>query len=209
MMNWKPALRMTALGLVAFAAMGMANLAQTMKTLTGKSGTFSIEVAKDWINIDTNDPIFKESFEMMKQENPKLAQIMNQSQKGEYEIYAMDSADDPSDGYVSTLNLIIRESGGLTPAMLPAVKDQVLQSIPFKSGTAKAEISKTQFGETLTFFGIMEVQTMFGKIDIMAHGYLFVKEDQLYVLTFGSKSDEYKKNKPIFEKIFKSAKIKA
>ncbi|MEZ5162506.1 MAG: hypothetical protein R2688_01900 [Fimbriimonadaceae bacterium] len=187
----------------------MANLAQTMKTLTGKSGTFSIEVAKDWINIDTNDPIFKESFEMMKQENPKLAQIMNQSQKGEYEIYAMDSADDPSDGYVSTLNLIIRESGGLTPAMLPAVKDQVLQSIPFKAGTAKAEISKTQFGETLTFFGIMEVQTMFGKIDIMAHGYLFVKEDQLYVLTFGSKSDEYKKNKPIFEKIFKSAKIKA
>lgn len=207
-MTTKSVLRTTTLGLVAFAAMGMAGLAQNLKTLTGKSGTFTIEVSQDWINIDTNDPLFKESAEAIKRDNPKLAQIMSQAQNGKYEIYAMDSADDPSDGYVSTINLVVEESGGLTPAMLPAVKDQIAQSIPFKAGTAKSEITKTQFGDTLAYSGILEVQTIMGKIDVMAQGYLFVKGSKLYVLTFGSTANEYKKNKPVFDKIFKSAKIK-
>lgn len=171
-----------------------------------KNNTLSIQLPDSYVVVDNENPQFKEGQKRVIDQNPKLAQMLKNTQTQNYALYVMDFSDDMSDGFMDNMNAIVNPAGGLTADLFPQVWDQVKNNIPWKDGKSNHKILKTKQGQTLRYWGTMIIEADGQKIEAGIHGNLFVKNEKLYVITFSCGGAELKDKQKTFEKAFETIK---
>ena len=171
-----------------------------------KKNEFTIQLPDSYVVIDSENPQFKDGQQRVIDQNPKLAQMLKNTQTSTYALYCMDFNDDMSDGFMDNMNVIVNPAGGLTSDLFPQVWDQVKTNIPWKDGKSNHSIIDTKQGKTLRYWGNILVQADGQQIDAAIFGNLFVKNDKLYVFTYSCGGAELNAKRKTFEKSFDSIK---
>lgn len=196
--------------LVSTAAAVISKQTDWVKTKS-KEGSVTVQAPSTWYVADENDPEFKTRMEEVRKNNPELAAIMKgPAQEGQI-LRMLDGEDDGLDGYIDNFTIVKNVAGGLTDKMFKEVGTEILKQMPFrKEGGKKGEykIIDTPNGKALTYWGVMDV-TLPDKssvgVDLL--GYMLVKNDNLYVFTFGTKEGSLKERRKDYEKILTTAKF--
>lgn len=146
---------------------------------------FTVSLPESWVKVDPKDPVFVQSRTQLKDKNPKIAAMMDQQMEGsDFALMVYDFGDDVADGFIDNMNVVFRPQAGLQESMLSQVGDQIASMLPAK-GAVKHEVVKTKFGQTLTYSATLEVEVETGKLLVDVLGYLFLKNGDMYVVTFG------------------------
>lgn len=171
-----------------------------------KDGSVTLKAPPSYIVTDDSDPEYKARVEEVRKNNPKLAQSMDQKQDLNQILRMLDSEDMGEDGYIDNFTIVKREAPGLTPAMFGEVGKEILKAMPFKK-KGEYKVIDSPNGKALNYWGSMDVKTDTTTVGVDIMGYMMVKGDNLYVVTFGTNEGNMKKKRPDFDKIFQSIKL--
>ncbi len=197
----------TILVLAATIAAGVvtARQADWVKATT-KDGSLSLMAPAGWMVADTKDPAYIKRYEEILAKNPALSQVKPGEDDAQV-LMMMDMNDAGEDGYIDTINVVKKANPGITDKDYKAVGDAIMQQLPLK-GKGKHEVVTLPVGKALTYTGALKIVTPDrGEVIMDALGYLFIKGDSFYVITFGTHEGNMKKMRETFEKIAKSIKL--
>lgn len=192
--------------IVAGIAIFAAAIAQSDWTpITTKDGFLTLRFPAGWISADQDSETFKKTIEDLKKNNPKMAKMLETADNKSMALNAYDMNDDPSDGS-DNMNVKVEKNPGLTEKQLGEVGKVLMQQIPFKS-KKDYKVVDMPVGKTLSYWGDMEAKLEGGQVlNMQILGYIYLKSDKMVVVTFTTSGTKMEKLRPIFEKIFKSAK---
>jgi hypothetical protein len=174
-----------------------------------KEGSVTLQTPPTWYVADDSDPEYIKRVEEVRKNNPKLGAMMSgggSTDKNQI-LRMMDGADDGTDGYLDNFNLVKRPAGGLTEKYFKEVGDEILKQMPFRK-KGEYKIIDTPLGKALSYWGTMDIALADkSKLGVDLLGYMLVKNDNLYVFSFGASEGNMKNRKETYEKILKSAKL--
>lgn len=194
--------------LAATVAAGIVTARQTdWVKATTKDGSLTLMAPPSWMVSDTKDPAYVKRRDEILAKNPNLKSTLEPGGDDSQVLMMMDMNDTGEDGYIDNVNVVKKANPGITEKDYKAVGDAVLQQLPLK-GKGKYEIITLPVGKALTYTGALKIATADrGEVIMDALGYLFVKGDSFYVITFGTHEGNMKKMKETYEKIAKSIKL--
>lgn len=175
-------------------------------TTKSKEGSVTMKAPPSWIVVDASDPEYKKSLEEVRKNNPKLAQAMGQQQDLNQILRMLDADDLGEDGYIDNMTIIKREAPGLTPAMFGEVGKEIMKQMPFKK-KGEYKVVDSPNGKALNYWGAMDIKTDSNTVGVDLMGYMLVKGDNLYVVTFGTVEGNMKTRKTDYDKMFQSIKL--
>lgn len=170
-----------------------------------KEGSVTVSTPPNWFVADDSDPAYKARVADLKKNNPKLAASMSGSGDQNQILRMMDGGDKGADGYIDNFNIVKKPAGGLTDAYFPQVGAEILKMMPFKT-KGEYKVLQLSNGKALSYWGTMDIKTADGgKVGVDLLGFMFVKNDNLFVYSFGTHEGNMKTKKAEYEKIVKSA----
>lgn len=192
--------------IVASLAIFAAAIGQSDWTpITTKDGFLTLSFPPGWVAIDQDSAQFKKTIEELRKNNPKMAKMLEGADTNNMALNAYDLHDDPLDGS-DNMNVKIEKNPGITDKQLGEVGKALMQQIPF-TGKKEYKVVDMPVGKTLTYSGEMDTKLETGQtIKLQILGYLYLKSDKLVVVTFTTSNNKMAKLKPVYEKVFRSAK---
>ena len=177
-----------------------------VKTTT-KDGSLTLQAPAGWMVADTKDPEYIKRRDDILSKNPKLSGQTKPGEDDSQILMMMDMNDSPDDGYLNNVNVVKKPNPGLSAKDYKAVGDAIMQQLPLK-GKGKYEVIDLPLGKALTYSGALKIATADrGEVVMDALGYLFIKGDVFYVVTFGTHEGNMKNVRATYEKIAKSIKL--
>ncbi len=173
--------------------------------ITTKDGFLTLRFPPGWAAVDQDSDQFKKTVEDLRKNNPKMAKMLENAETNNMALNAYDLTDDPSDGS-DNMNVKIDKNPGITDKQLGEVGKALMTQIPF-TGKKEYKVVDMPVGKTLTYSGEMDTKLETGQtIKLHILGYLYLKSDKIVIVTFTTSNDKMGKLKPVYEKIFRSAK---
>jgi hypothetical protein len=181
-----------------------AQVPDNWQKVTTEDGSLSVSVPGEWLVSDPNDPTFQAEYEKVRANNPEWAKKMSEKPVGAaLVVYDMDAI---STGKMGVLNVIKSKGNGLTTKMYGDVAKEIAKGLPLK-GKLNHKILDLPVGKSLSYWGTLEIAVESGskrELDLLA--YLFLKNEDLYILQFMCDGNDLKTKRETFEKVAKSAK---
>ncbi|HZH98673.1 MAG TPA: hypothetical protein VEX38_06850 [Fimbriimonadaceae bacterium] len=173
---------------------------------TSKEGSLSINAPEAWILGDAKDPAFKEQLEKIKQNNPKLATFMNPATDEKVIAMLFDTSDEIEDGHMDNVQIMKQPHGGLTTKMYGDVAKQMAKMLQIE-GKMQHKVIDTAGGKTLTYWYTQPINLPTGqKLDMGVLGAMFLKGENLYIITFGT-GGKLAEKRPVWDEMLKSIKL--
>lgn len=174
---------------------------------TTKDGSLTLMAPAGWMVADTKDPAYIKRRDEVLAKNPNLGSQVKPGEDDSQVLMMMDMNDTGEDGYINNVNIVKKANPGITDKDYKAVGDAIMQQLPLK-GKGKYEVITLPLGKALTYSGALKIATPDrGEVVMDALGYLFVKGDSFYVVTFGTNEGNMKTMRETYEKIAKSMKL--
>jgi hypothetical protein len=202
-------IRLKAILLASAALMGTfaTALQDNWQKFTTKDGKLSIKLPQTWGILDANDPNFQAALRKINELNPKLAKSMDPSKPTNYALQCYDYGDDISDGAMDNMNVVIAKNPGITEKEYGLVGNEILKGIEWDGKGNQKVVSMPQ-GKMLHYWGTMKFkvdETTTSKADVM--GYLMIKGENLYILTFSMGGGQMGKKRENVEKMMKTVEV--
>lgn len=174
--------------------------------ITSRDGSFTMSAPSGWMVADEKDPAYIKRFEEITKANPNIKSTFKKSENNDQILLLFNMNDTGEDGYVDNLNVIKKPHGGLTASMFPEVGKAITEQA--KGSKVVWKVIESPNGKTLEYTMSMKLAVPdSGEISMDVLGYMLLKGDNMFIVTFGTKQGELKDKKATYEKMMKSIKL--